>query len=857
MMVSNMIRRIIVIGIVTHVYFLGSERPISEESGTRSFHMADMDEALGDTAYTVPQWFLKRNVRLYEKNRGDAMDIAIIDTGGEGDTKEKGSTKLEVHRDDYEFIRLTACSALINTKKGNLPSNTPTITIRMRNDKALGSLAYIDHLVARVACDAKADLISISAEDLEDLGWEFHQQDRHRGQGMNESSVKVQDAAESRPSSTRSTSVMQVPNDDSPYGSAEFYFSQSGGDESDGTAKRIDAFIRAILNSVRQESANTTEEGIGHTQGPAPHKLPVILHLTGTNMLDSSSAKRVLQRFAEYINKVRMTTKEPPFKVLGVASGLDYWSGYFHFLAKDDNQFELPPPPNYSSHTAFYKIQDTRYSQARNIKRFKQLLRKRLSHRFDPHVLDMHDAESSEIHQQRWLEVFPGSAICEHEQLERAATQITGNLCEKDKLSMDDIVDVCLRLSRKGLWSCKASSDEDDSGEESADEDQESTNESADEDQESTKESADDDQQSTKERDNDDQQSLEESANDNQQSTERLSWSERKAKIAFQCNKHENQLLECVVDPGKCRRFFSCHHWPPLIATRIATLTTTYDDVIIDERVKEEVKELMNLSKIKPQAESRALLEQIRLTGALFYGPPGTGKTLLCKAIASDGRYNMLVLSPAVVNSDYVGEAEKIIAAAFSLSTKLSPCLLFIDEADALFFRRTSKDKRWERSELNQFLQEMDGLTKVTNDSPFVIIGTNRPSELDDAFLRRLPYKISFPLPDAANRAKILHVFLHPGDMDPRVNLASLANQMTGFSGSDIRSFCGHAALAWAVEKSRNSQTRDCKIHLQQHHFEAALKRTRPTVSAQSTMELREFEKKFNPGDNNVWKRFS
>lgn len=284
---------------------------------------------------------------------------------------------------------------------------------------------------------------------------------------------------------------------------------------------------------------------------------------------------------------------------------------------------------------------------------------------------------------------------------------------------------------------------------------------------------------------------------------------------------------------------------------------TSYEDVVIDEATKDYVKHLVQLSRVIPKATSKALLQSLRVSGALFYGAPGTGKTLLCKAIATDSSSNMLALTPANIENQYVGESEKIISAAFSLAAKLSPCVLFIDEIDALFYRRSNSDKRHERSVFNQFLQEMDGLTTRTiGTPPFFIGGTNRPSDLDDAFLRRLPYKVLFNLPAETERKHILHIFLHEADVDPRLDFDALAHRTAGFSGSDIRNLCGHAARAWYMEqaKEQSNDVTNPQMHLKQRHLDFALKKVKPTVSSASVSHLTKFAQQFNPEDYNVRK---
>jgi SpoVK/Ycf46/Vps4 family AAA+-type ATPase len=233
----------------------------------------------------------------------------------------------------------------------------------------------------------------------------------------------------------------------------------------------------------------------------------------------------------------------------------------------------------------------------------------------------------------------------------------------------------------------------------------------------------------------------------------------------------------------------------------------------------------------------------------MFYGPPGTGKTHLCRAIAKESGMTMLIIDGATVESKWVGESEKLIKASFTLAEKLHPCILFIDEVDSLFAQRQSKDKSWERSRINQFLQEMDGLSSRAK-APFVIVATNRPADLDEAFIRWLPQKIPFSLPTSAQRERIFKVFLKDEDLSDCVSLEQLVADTDGFSGSDIRSLCGAAALAWSMEQSdittaQDSQDECPSLRLTAEHFRSAFETAMPSVSTQSISDIERFEKRF------------
>ncbi|KAI1089488.1 P-loop containing nucleoside triphosphate hydrolase protein [Rostrohypoxylon terebratum] len=212
----------------------------------------------------------------------------------------------------------------------------------------------------------------------------------------------------------------------------------------------------------------------------------------------------------------------------------------------------------------------------------------------------------------------------------------------------------------------------------------------------------------------------------------------------------------------------------------------------------------------------------------------------------------MIAIDAASIKSKWIGETEKYIKASFTLASKFFPCILFIDEVDSLFYRRSDDDKSWERAALTQFLQCLDGLVRDEK-SPFVITATNRPSDLDEAFLRRLPQKLFFKLPDEESRLKILRVFLKDEDLHHSVDLKGLAKATEGYSGSDIRSLCCEAAMVWAIEQRKahvgDSPKEKAKLCLEIRHFDRALRIIRPTVSQKSHQAFVQFAMQFNIKD--------
>jgi SpoVK/Ycf46/Vps4 family AAA+-type ATPase len=260
------------------------------------------------------------------------------------------------------------------------------------------------------------------------------------------------------------------------------------------------------------------------------------------------------------------------------------------------------------------------------------------------------------------------------------------------------------------------------------------------------------------------------------QSREQLLASLRKT-----CNSHEKKLLNGVVDAKSLRTTFADVHVPPETIDALKTLTS--------------------LSLIRPEAFTYGVLATDKIPGLLLYGPPGTGKTLLAKAVARESGATVLEVSGSEVYDMYVGEGEKNVKAIFTLAKKLSPCVVFIDEADAIFCSRTGASNRTSHRELiNQFLREWDGMNDM---SAFIMVATNRPFDLDDAVLRRLPRRLLVDLPTEEDRLAILKIHLKGEQLDPAVDLAELAKRTPLYSGSDLKNLSVAAALACVREENQ------------------------------------------------------
>jgi hypothetical protein len=159
------------------------------------------------------------------------------------------------------------------------------------------------------------------------------------------------------------------------------------------------------------------------------------------------------------------------------------------------------------------------------------------------------------------------------------------------------------------------------------------------------------------------------------------------------------------------------------------------------------------------QEAASSPLQQARIGGALLYGPPGTGKTQMARILARECEIAMLSVSIADIGRYDICETARHIKALFSLARMLYPCVIFIDDADAMFYARQLDTHELERSRIVQMLAEMDKLSEVDS-APFIILATSLPTHLDRAVLRRVPSFLHVGLPPASIREKIFSIYL-------------------------------------------------------------------------------------------------
>ncbi|CAG8444031.1 4279_t:CDS:2 [Ambispora gerdemannii] len=315
-------------------------------------------------------------------------------------------------------------------------------------------------------------------------------------------------------------------------------------------------------------------------------------------------------------------------------------------------------------------------------------------------------------------------------------------------------------------------------------------------------------------------------------------------------DRHEKRILSCIVVPEK--------------------IQTGFSDIHVSRSTVQTLQTLITLPLVRPQSFSYGVLSKHFISGVLLFGPPGTGKTMLAKAVAKESGSTVLDIKASDIYDMFVGEGEKNVRAIFSLARKLSPCVLFLDEVDAIFnSRRSDHHNGAHREIINQFMAEWDGLTSQ-NEGVLIMGATNRPFDLDDAILRRMPRRILVDLPNEKDREQILTLHLRDEKLDPSVSLSHLAKITNLYSGSDLKNLCISAALA-AVREDAEKEVANAKSDsqnqekkeappiriLKEHHFQLALKQVTPSCSEDmsSLTELRKWDKQYGDGSWNRKRR--
>lgn len=225
-----------------------------------------------------------------------------------------------------------------------------------------------------------------------------------------------------------------------------------------------------------------------------------------------------------------------------------------------------------------------------------------------------------------------------------------------------------------------------------------------------------------------------------------------------------------------------------------------FDDVAGLDEEKEEMIEIVDFLK-KPEKFKKMGARVPK--GVLLYGKPGTGKTLIAKAIAGEADVPFISMSGSEFIEMFAGLGASRVRKLFEKARKLAPCIVFIDEIDAIGSRRTSNSgaETENNQTLNQLLVEMDGFS--SEETIIVLAATNRPEMLDKALLRpgRFDRQITIPVPDLKGRLEILKIHARDKKISDDVNLESIAEDTAGFTGAELANILNEAAIIATIKK--------------------------------------------------------
>ena len=224
----------------------------------------------------------------------------------------------------------------------------------------------------------------------------------------------------------------------------------------------------------------------------------------------------------------------------------------------------------------------------------------------------------------------------------------------------------------------------------------------------------------------------------------------------------------------------------------------SWDDIAGLDFAKKTIKEIIIWPMLRPD-----LFNGIRRPpkGLLLFGPPGTGKTMIAKAIASQSKSQFFNISASSLLSKWIGESEKLVRTLFTLASINQPSVIFIDEIDSILTSRSENENESSRRIKTEFLVQLDGAGTNADDRILIIGATNRPQEIDDAFVRRLSKRLYIPLPNFISRKMLIENVI---DKEKKMgNLYDVSNddineivkRTKGYSGSDLINVCKEAAM--------------------------------------------------------------
>ncbi|KAF6829727.1 AAA family ATPase [Colletotrichum musicola] len=725
--------------------------------------------------FKIPDWFIERRIKTPAELRESPDRLVLYDNNtpdgeaqpesGAAQAAENGdqshTNDQQVHRAPREKLEelVDMGNGILTSGASNNCWDTESTIILTSMDSESAYLDYLEPVVHDMAKRMGVIVITIDTSELEFLGWGLYLQGK-------EWHVRRE------PGLIGKNSLgMPMPERSWDYAMASLYF---GGREVDKKRQRL--AMTAIFDAARAKAIETNS-------WISPKRIVVYLRncheILEAMIAHNEHGLGCLRAFTNYVRELREKSQNAflvcampgdwadilPLKVIDNLSRLDW---------KQPLEVHVDPLEAIAVNPAFVAAETRRT----NMFRLQCRLRWRCPERVEAQLLDfffdwpgLTDDEREAIESRHW----------EEDELDRAEVQICGrSQCHKPV----GFADVLMILRRTGLLDWYP--------EEEIEPEPESEQEEEPKPKLKRKERSGCDLEPDR--------PPKKSKKTGKYKEDRR-WRKKMAKLTKSCDDYEVKLIDNVVNPDE--------------------LNTSWGDVILDQYTKDSMIQLVSLSRLRPEASSSFMLNNIRISGALLYGPPGTGNTHLCRAMARASGSNMLAHDPAALMSKWVDDSEKYIRAAFTLAEKLHRCIVLPDEVDAVFFRRSSSDS------------------------------TSTRKDLDEAFLRRLPRKVAFGLPDEECRVRILWTFLSADDLDSSVDVAALARETKGYSGSDLRNVCAQAGLAWSMEQAQagsllEGPSEPVRLMLTKTHFAQALRAIRPSNSGVSS-KLLGFARRFNP----------
>jgi spastin len=269
-----------------------------------------------------------------------------------------------------------------------------------------------------------------------------------------------------------------------------------------------------------------------------------------------------------------------------------------------------------------------------------------------------------------------------------------------------------------------------------------------------------------------------------------------------------------------------------------------FSDIIGMNDMKQTLYEIIIVPQIRPDFFTGIRKPQ---RGILLFGPPGTGKTMIAKAIASECKSTFFNISASSLTSKWVGESEKTVKSLFKVAYKKVPSIIFIDEIDSILSKRSENENEATKRLKTEFLIQFDGLGSNTNAKLLVIAATNRPMDLDEALLRRLPKRVYCGPLDEDGRFEFIKKVINRVETNlSDDDIREIAKKTNDYSNSDLMELCREAAYQPVRELTTDEILKIKKFRpLVKKDLLTAVQKIRGTLSKKVRDELKKWNDQF------------